>query len=46
MTYAYDSGPRTPTRLAFHVSRIVIDAVVLLVLEVVLQPEAEGEYHR
>lgn len=32
MNRPYDSRPRPPTRLAFHPSRIVIDAGVLLVL--------------
>lgn len=46
MNRPYDSRPRPPTRLAFHPSRIVIDAGVLLVLGAMSLPFVTGDDFR
>ena len=48
MNRSYDLRPQPPTRLAFHASRIVIDAGVLLVLGAMSLPwvTAEGFHQR
>lgn len=43
MNRSYDPRPRPPTRLAFHASRIVIDAGVLLVLGAMSLPFVTAE---
>ena len=46
MNRSYDLRPQPPTRLAFHVSRIVIDAGVLLVLGAMSLPFVTAEGFR
>lgn len=48
MNFSYDPRPRRPSRLAFHVSRIVVDAGALLVLGAMSLPfvTAEGFHQR
>ena len=46
MTYSYDPRPRRPCRLAFDVSRIVVDAGVLLVLGSMSLPFVTAEAFR